>query len=262
MDDPEPNNRVKWLLTISSGLFLFFVLYVYEGFGIPRGISSTGHGLLFRAMSFGLITSLSFFVNEFYARPRLAVRSFRRRLAWYSWELFCAWNLVYLLYNYFWGWEVFSWFGYADILGEISSVLILPFALAEVYYRYSIHQPDNPKKLLFRSENEKESLLLAPDDLLFIRSEDNYVNICFSKNGEVRNHLIRSSLKQIENNFEESNAILRCHRSYILNPERVISFSESSRGARVMLPYSIEVPVSRSYADKVRSAIGSHPSRI
>lgn len=59
-------NSEKWLVTLLTGFSLFFVLFIYQGYNIQAGVSYSGHSLLFRASAFGFLTSLTFFINEFY----------------------------------------------------------------------------------------------------------------------------------------------------------------------------------------------------
>lgn len=249
------NEREKWFLTISASGFLFLVLYVYEGFGIPAGISATGHGLLFRSASFGLLAGTSIGLNEFYLRRFLKIETTLERFFWYLWELLVIWNLTYGLINYFWDWGSFSWFAYIDLLGELTAVMIVPFGLTELYRKVNKADSSAEQKLIFESENDKERLALSTEEFLYATSSDNYVTLYYTIDGSLKTHLLRNSLKSIEKQFLNSAAVVRCHRSYIINPRQVIHFSESSRGGEATLPRDIQIPVSNKYLDQTKSLV-------
>ena len=55
----------KWLLTVLTGTSLFYVLFVFKGYGIQPGLSYSVHNLLIRAFEFGILTSFVFYLFEF-----------------------------------------------------------------------------------------------------------------------------------------------------------------------------------------------------
>lgn len=260
MMDHRFRDKKKWMLALTAGFFLFFVLYFYEGFGIPKEVSPTGYGLFSRSVSFGLLAFFCFFINEFFLRPVFKIKNNLHLLLWYLWELIVVWNLTYLLINYFWGWEQFSWYGYFDLLGEISSVMIVPFAATEVYKRIQLKTIPSKQKLFFETENTKESLAIDPEELLYVTSKDNYIDIYFILNGEIKRETMRGTLKDIEQKFSNSEFIVRCHRGYIVNPTRIIHLSQSSREIKAKLSLNIELPVSKKYLARVKAKIKSASS--
>lgn len=245
-------NFDKWVLPSFAGFFLFFVLYFYEGFGIPGGVSPTGHGLLFRSVCFGLLAFISFSLNEFYLKPVDEFKETYHLLFWYIWELVVIWNLTYWLIKYFWGWEPFTWYGYFDLLGEISSVMLIPFGINELYKRFLTGKEKSIQKLLFEAENGRESVAVDPDKFLYITSQDNYVDIYFSVNGQIKCETLRGTLKAIQKSFSESDSVMRCHRSYIVNPDKIIHLTQSSRATKVTLTLDIEIPVSKKYLPRLK----------
>lgn len=251
-------SKEQWLLTISSGFFLFFVLFFYEGFGIPGGISSSGHGLFFRSASFGLITLILIFANEWLLGPRFRIQKGATIFLWYLWELVIVWHAIFLLINVFWDWQNMSWFGYFDLLGEISSVMIFPVILTELYKWIKRDQANakvNEEKLVFKASNGKEYVSVSPQDFLYISSEDNYIDIHFLQNDEVKLKTIRSSLKRIEEEFKNTPTVVRCHRGYIINPAQIIHLAESSRANKVVLSNNIKIPVSDTYLEITKESI-------
>ena len=87
-----------------------------------------------------------------------------------------------------------------------------------------------------------------PDKLLFVRSEGNYCEIHSALGGSVQKELVRLALRSFEQQMQEYPDIIRVHRSYMVNLEKVQSVSGNAQGYRLKMEFGTEeVPVSRSY---------------
>lgn len=109
------------------------------------------------------------------------------------------------------------------------------------------HRPlsDN---LLIGDENGKIILTLHPNNILFFKSEDNYVDVYYLLGGEVKTELIRTTLKKIESTCDYS-GLVRIHRSYTINIKTVSSSKRTHKGYMLQfdpLP-DMQIPVSASY---------------
>jgi DNA-binding LytR/AlgR family response regulator len=95
------------------------------------------------------------------------------------------------------------------------------------------------------SETGKEKIRLTVDELLYIQSCDNYARVVIRKNGKSEETLIRSSLKNLEQQIS-SPYIVRCHRSFIVNLVRTRSNTGNSRNYTLSLENCERaIPVSR-----------------
>lgn len=106
-------------------------------------------------------------------------------------------------------------------------------------------------KLIFIAENEKDKIELIPEQLLYIESADNYSNIVFIENEKIKKQLISSSLKRIESQLN-SDLIVRCHRTFIVNLKNVKNVEGNAAGYK--LSFGIEncfVAVSRNYGNSI-----------
>ena len=104
----------------------------------------------------------------------------------------------------------------------------------------------------------KESLALDPVRLLYAESEGNYVRLHYldADSGKPAVKLLRLTLKQAEDAFLDYSYIIRCHRAYLVNLHRVAQVSGNAQGYRLHLEeYGTEIPVSRSYAVRVKRAL-------
>ena len=86
------------------------------------------------------------------------------------------------------------------------------------------------------------------DDLLFAKAEGNYITLTMVKDGVLKNELKRISLKQLEIQLAAYPYLLRCHRAYLLNVQRIVKLSGNSQGYLISFDRTEDkVPVSRAY---------------
>lgn len=111
----------------------------------------------------------------------------------------------------------------------------------------NIDLPIVNKSITIPSENGKDDFTVLKDDLLYIRSSDNYVEVFYVKNNQVNTKLIRASLKNIADRLITEKDIFRTHKSYVVNLNKVISISGNAQGYKLHLEKIEElIPVSRS----------------
>lgn len=99
--------------------------------------------------------------------------------------------------------------------------------------------------LIELSGDNEEKVSVPLDDLLYIQSYDNYAKIVWNSDEQLKNKLIRSSLKNLQNQIGES-FITRCHRSFIVNLANVEKVIGNARGYKLKLKnYPEPIPISR-----------------
>ena len=87
--------------------------------------------------------------------------------------------------------------------------------------------------------------------LLFIESADNYSEVVFLQNGQPKKTLLRGSLSRFEEQAHHPD-VVRCHRSFVVNLQRVESISGNAQGYKLQLQnYPSPIPVARRYGDFV-----------
>lgn len=117
--------------------------------------------------------------------------------------------------------------------------------------------PVDELPLTLTAENEKEILQLAPSDLFFIESSDNYCTVVYYRNGHPDKTLLRSSLSRLEGQIQRP-AIVRCHRSYVVNLDRVERVTGNAQGYKLHLTGGgFVVPVARQYNDSLVAQLKS-----
>ena len=109
--------------------------------------------------------------------------------------------------------------------------------------------PDaSTEHLLLVSENGRERLNLQPDQLLYVESIGNYVEVHWLNMNQTQKTMLRSTLKEIETALTNYPQFLRCHRAFVVNLNAVSHTEGNARGYQLTLTGSdAPVPVSRSY---------------
>jgi hypothetical protein len=122
-----------------------------------------------------------------------------------------------------------------------------------------------PKILVFTDVTSKKSLKVALDKFYYITSSQNYVEV-FYQNGsaEIKRIVLRTSLKAIEAEMIEAAQLplIRCHKAFIVNLEKVVDFRGSSHSGQFILDkIDAPIPVSRQRYEEVKSLF-NHSSFI
>jgi DNA-binding LytR/AlgR family response regulator len=112
------------------------------------------------------------------------------------------------------------------------------------------------EQLVLVAENGKDTLQLNPAGLLAIESSDNYCTVFYVKKGQLAKELLRSSLSRLENQLGEGAPFARCHRSYVVNLDRVERVSGNAQGYKLhLLNGQLVVPVARKYNDTLVASL-------
>jgi LytTr DNA-binding domain len=103
-------------------------------------------------------------------------------------------------------------------------------------------------------ENQKDKIKVSADDLLFIKADDNYIEIYYLQQNQIKKTVFRNTLKAVEALVLD--AMFRCHRTYLVNLKQVNKISGNAQGYRLHFD-KIEqtIPVSREKGREIRLAI-------
>lgn len=93
-------------------------------------------------------------------------------------------------------------------------------------------------------------LAIRPDDIIYMKSDDNYVIVFYSHNGSIKKELVRSTLKSVSSNLEFP--FLRVHRSYLVNFNKVCKIDGNNQSLTLTLSETdTTIPVSKTYVPKI-----------
>lgn len=97
------------------------------------------------------------------------------------------------------------------------------------------------------AKNTKDEIKIIENELLYIKAEGNYCLLFCQKKSILMKQLIRSSLKEIEHVIGKSDHFLRCHKSYIINLNKISDITGNAKGYTFYLNESKDkIPVSRN----------------
>ncbi|WP_177194254.1 LytTR family DNA-binding domain-containing protein [Dyadobacter sp. SG02] len=112
-------------------------------------------------------------------------------------------------------------------------------------------QDPNKEIIQIKSRLKGEAFTLHLSDLIYIESEGNYIVFHLSQNGLTRKETIRNSISEVEQMLDGLPFIVRTHRAFIVNINKINKRSGNSSGYRLQLDGVAEqIPVSRSNAEK------------
>ncbi len=144
-------------------------------------------------------------------------------------------------------------------------VLLLPYSIMWLYFSWRDKKEQiermagiqegsgNPRDMIpFCDEKSVLKFSVKRENLLYLESAENYVSICYLNKGRISKYLLRDTLKRMEENFAGT-GIIRCHRSYMVNFEKVKVIRKDKDGLKLELetPSVIDLPVSKTYVDNV-----------
>lgn len=140
-------------------------------------------------------------------------------------------------------------------LSLIFAYAILALAMRIYEYRHKEDSIDsNPtQRMRFYDNQHNLKIVLTAPVVLYIAAEENYVNIFYLENGRVREYCLRSSMKAIDELCQD-NGLMRCHRSFYINPIHVKVLRKDRDGimyAELDASDVRHIPVSKKYYDRL-----------
>jgi DNA-binding LytR/AlgR family response regulator len=151
-------------------------------------------------------------------------------------------------------------------------VLLLPYSILWLYFSWRDKKeqidrmgevqpfPDNSRNMIpFYDDKGILKFSIKKENLLYLESAENYVNICYLNKGKVSKYLLRDTLKKIEEIFAGTE-IIRCHRSFIVNFDKVKVIRKDKDGLKLEFdnPSITDIPVSKTYVNTVMQTFSKY----
>ncbi|OXA86601.1 LytTR family DNA-binding domain-containing protein [Flavobacterium hercynium] len=121
--------------------------------------------------------------------------------------------------------------------------------LARIYVTKLIPQKEEGlisenENIIIRGENKLDILRIKKSDLVCVSNAQNYVEIFFVENNQLKSKLIRSTLKKVQTDFD---FLVQIHRSHLVNP----SHFKAWKNQQTISLTQIDLPVSKNYKDNL-----------
>jgi len=272
----DKGNIVR-LVIFTAGFALLFINF-YEPFGVMYWFNIPWWKLFFYSSLIILTGVLVVVISRmlmFYATRKRCWLNYWHYIIWVLSEVFFM-ALFYALFEIF----ILKDNREFNLLLKLSIqntalVLLLPYSAMWLYFSNrekklqlerlaeGEHPSLDTSKNMISFHDEKDVLRISvkQDTLLYLEASDNYVNIYYLNKGKISKYLLRNTLKKMENLFKNTE-IVRCHRSYMVNFDRVKVIRKEKEGLQLELdlPSVIDIPVSRSYVERVMATFAKYSS--
>ncbi len=262
--------KTKFLISFLFGLFIYLFLVVFQPFGIDRIIANKAYYLL----GFGLITTFVMLFS-FIVLPLLLLKYFDLDKWVIGKEIVFVLFVITLItflnffYNSFVGYGVseqhaLHFFVLFTVSVGFFPILILVF-VTELFLSTKHQKTASEMSSIIQNENftaipgaspaieiisdsKSDIFSVRENNLIFIKSEDNYCNVFFTTGVDVKTQLLRITLKTIEMQLETFSDFIRCHRSFIVNKKHITKITGNARAYYLHFDGCEElVPISRSF---------------
>lgn len=109
-------------------------------------------------------------------------------------------------------------------------------------------------KVCLLSDTGNDILEVFPQEILLIKSSGNYMEVFYLKEGKVSRYILRSTLEKVTKQLDLYPFLFKCHRSYLINTDRIEKVRGNKRGYTITVSGLQEaIPVSRSKIDLFHS---------
>lgn len=261
------NNSIKTIFF--TALFALLFINLFQPFGSRDWYPGVSDIKYFAFSSLIILTGMLVVVIS---RIILTAYSRKRDILYWQYALWILCEIVAMAIFYTLFAKFFPKDGLVRDISEIfrqslintALVLLLPYTISWFYFSWK-----EKSRLLEHMEQEQavevhaKTLVAFPDEkgdlkisimldnLLYIESADNYATIYYLNKSNKSHYLIRNSLKWMEENLANDTPLIRCHRSYIVNMDKVKILKKEKGG--IMLELDAEntpdIPVSKTYYD-------------
>lgn len=235
-------------------IFFFIFMLIYRPFGISEYLGTEWFAVHLTIFSCIILLSAAA-TRTLYYFLRLQI----------NYSLYAAWCVGEVLFTslmsalYLWL-VLYRSIPYLEVVSTafkfLALALVIPYtiiALAMIIYEYkyaALNQDGaSTKRIRFYDSKHNLKIVLTPDSILYIAAEVNYVTITYNDNGNEKDYTLRASMKSIDEVCQD-NGLVRCHRSYYINPSYVKVLRKDKEGvifAEMESRNMIRIPVSKTY---------------
>jgi hypothetical protein len=276
LSKPYPFNADyrKRLLSISLiALFVFLFLYIFR----PFGLNEVRGNILVVTLAYGAIT---FITGSIFSV--LAPLLFPSLFADEKWNtgretLFIILMIASIatgnmLLGYYFGFFPLQLNVYINILWTTITVAVIPVFVAiiikqnfllkknlenakqlsaELSFKKRLSVPDSVNAVI-HAENTKDDLQVHPEQVYFLKAAENYVEVHYNNHNVMEKKLIRTTLKSAHDDLKSWNQFYRCHRTCVVNLEKVVRVTGNAQGYRlVLMDIEETAPVSRGLSKDI-----------
>ncbi|KXH82909.1 LytTR family DNA-binding domain-containing protein [Chryseobacterium kwangjuense] len=234
------HHQYKYLLLFPYSVIFGLAFFITDSIVIRFKNWNIGAELLKLTAIIFLASVLSYFYNTlFLSRVSLSFTNYLYMFL-YSLAVGIPISAIYILSRYIYLKNL-----HEKTAWEVSQQLVAhPEASAQKFH---------PALIITTNNTE---LKIAADHFIYAQSMENYCSLFFIENKEVKKLLIRTTLSGLLDQVQ-TESIKKCHRSYIVNLDKVKNVRGNAQGYKLSLSeIDFEIPVSRRFISLIIPKLG------
>jgi hypothetical protein len=277
LNEPFPESEApkeNIINVLGVGAFITFFLYFFQ----VGGMNHYQGNVFLMCLTFGIITVVVALTFDFFVSYILKIKRDDPSWTLKKWIIYMFVLLIlisqanYAFLSYLSGFRNIKWVDFGAMIIYTVSVGIFPVVFSGLVVQIKSNQRNQiqaaalqtnfPKKEIHHevvhlfSDNKSQDFQIPINDIFYIKAMQNYVSVCFFKNGKIEKELLRNTIKNLEAQLN-STVLVRCHRSFIVNSDLIENVEGNAQGLRLSLKNlkDFEIPVSRKYIPILKEII-------
>lgn len=258
-------NRNHLYFNLGLGIFIWLFLGLTLPFGLYENNLSNTFQLFLFLLPFGLFWPVIAYGSEavyhVFGKKKLQKHP-ALDFKFYLIKLFILVQGYFIFRNILCDWKCVDATEYL----ELWFACLLMFALFYIpcslyaryrYFRNMVGKEKREDRYLITLKGEgKNTLEVVPDQVIFIKSDDNYIDVVTTtEKGEITNSLFRARLKSIAEQLKPHSQFIRVHRSYLINIQYLAETPSKDTIVLKNGTWSMDIPVSRNYRGHMKSLL-------
>ena len=141
-------------------------------------------------------------------------------------------------------------YSFIEFLSGVYFPILLIITTLLLFGRWFIARPKLKKKekIIIRGDSKTDVLQVSEEDILYVTSAQNYVELHYMRNGVTHMQILRKTLKKIQ---EDLPHLIQVHRSYLINPSHFVHWKNSQS----IVIGDKEIPVSKNYKSSLKEVL-------
>jgi len=262
--------KEKIAISVIFGFFIFLFLLVFQPFGLDR----YSHNKLLYFSGYGIITSFVILFNSFVLTN--IFKNFFLPENWtigknfiHSFLIIVPIAVLNWLYSLQFEMPDYLDYSFGQFLFMTVTIGIFPSIFLEFYAESRLRKKNEKLSEIVNKQFEAKhseistkdeiiinlpnsSISVISNQILCVKAMGNYSTIYFIENNLPKKEIIRATMKNIESELSKDKNIVRCHKSFFVNIDKITTTSGNARALYLYLnELDFSIPVSRGFSNNM-----------
>lgn len=275
LNKPYYSSAGKWKIIILASLFISLFMLIFQPFGLAtyeypyKILLLIGYG----GVTFIVLVLNSIAIENLF-KQRIEGWTILNQILWQTWIVMTIGIANYFYTAIFLPMEfniisliIFQLFTFLIAVIPVVTITLVEYTLklknnlenaTEINDLLLAKQaPSSDGKIVsLIAKNDNNIVEVKLSDLLYIESSGNYIIIHYTEDNRTSKSVLRNTIKNTETQLKEYSSLIKCHRAFIININKV----QSAEGDSMCLKLSLEnsdaiIPVSRSHYKEIKDAL-------